>query len=139
MPKKTELSKIASGNKEILFDLLAEKGIQEVHVTFEGSGDDGNLEDSDLPKDVKSIFVEGCKIDEGDTWVGGKVKKNFKQGAELEEIVQSLCYEALEVLHGGWENEDGAYGDFVFDVKRRTIHLDFNERYVESKLYEHDF
>lgn len=139
MAKGLKLTKIQSGNKEILFDLLEEKGIKTVNVTFEGSGDDGSLEESDLPKDVKKIFVEGCMIDNGTVWNNGKPQKKYKNGAEVEEIVQSLCYEFLESMYGGWENNDGAYGDFVFDVGRRTVHLDFNERYTESKLYEHDF
>lgn len=139
MSKGLKLTNIQSGNKEILFDLLEEKGIKTVNLTFEGSGDDGSMEESDLPKDVKKIFVEGCKIDNGTVWNNGKSQKKYKNGAEVEEIVQSLCYEFLESLYGGWENNDGAYGDFTFDVGRRTIHLDFNERYTESKLYEHDF
>ena len=45
----------------------------------------------------------------------------------------------LSDTHGGWENNDGAYGEFCFDASARTIHLEFNERFTSSELYTHDF
>ena len=41
--------------------------------------------------------------------------------------------------HDGWENSDGAYGDFTFDVAERTITLDYNERHMESDYSQHVF
>jgi hypothetical protein len=41
--------------------------------------------------------------------------------------------------HCGWENNDGAYGDFIFDVAKRTITLDFNERYTASDYSQNVF
>jgi ParB family transcriptional regulator, chromosome partitioning protein len=45
----------------------------------------------------------------------------------------------LEETHGGWENNDGAYGEFTFDVANRTITLAYNERHMESDYSEHVF
>src|SRR5258708_35533456 len=59
--------------------------------------------------------------------------------AELWDILETLCYHYLDLVHGGWENDDGAYGEFEFDVAKRAVHLDFNERYVDTNSYEHDF
>lgn len=53
--------------------------------------------------------------------------------------VESLAYDVLEQTHAGWENNDGAYGDIVFDVAERTIALDYNERYTASENYTHRF
>ena len=41
--------------------------------------------------------------------------------------------------HGGWENNDGAYGEYTFDVAERTITLDYNERHMESDYSMHVF
>ena len=40
--------------------------------------------------------------------------------------------------HGGWENNDGAYGEFCFDASARSIHLEFNERFTSSELFTHE-
>ena len=53
--------------------------------------------------------------------------------------VECLAYDVLERTHGGWENNDGAYGDITFDVAERTITLDYNERYTASENYTHSF
>ena len=50
-----------------------------------------------------------------------------------------LAYDFLGQTHGGWENSDGAYGDFTFDVAERTITLDYNERHMESDYSQHVF
>ena len=45
---------------------------------------------------------------------------------------QQLAFDFLSDTHGGWENNDGAYGEFCFDAAARCIHLEFNER-LEAK------
>ena len=50
-----------------------------------------------------------------------------------------LAYDFLEEVHDGWENEDGAYGEFVFDVGERTIRLEYNERVMTTSYSEHEF
>lgn len=135
--KKIDLDKVSSGNKEILFDILEKNAVDVVTVTFDGGGDDGSLEPSDLPEKVANILVEGSKVCQGTTWKDGKSRKNWKHDCTVEEVIEGICYEVLEILYEGWENNDGAFGDFTFDVKKRKILFDFNERYVESKLYEH--
>ena len=138
--KRFSLGKLSDSNREILFDILAREKVDKVTVQFEGSGDDGSLESSDLPDKIKKMVVKGSKVSQGTVWhPTGETTQKWKEDCTVEEIVQSLCYEVLELTHGGWENNDGAYGEFNFDVKERTAHLDFNERYTESELYEHDF
>ena len=50
----------------------------------------------------------------------------------LEDVVEQLAFDFLSDTHGGWENNDGAYGEFCFDAAARCIHLEFNER-LEAK------
>jgi hypothetical protein len=57
----------------------------------------------------------------------------------LEDVVEQLAYDFLSDTHGGWENNDGAWGEFCFDAAARCIHLEFNERFTSSELYTHDF
>ena len=57
----------------------------------------------------------------------------------LEDVVEQLACDFLSDTHGGWENNDGAYGEFCFDAAARCIHLEFNERFTSSELFTHDF
>ena len=57
----------------------------------------------------------------------------------LTDVVEQLAYDLLADTHGGWENYDGAYGEFCFDASARCIHLEFNERFTSSELFTHEF
>jgi hypothetical protein len=58
---------------------------------------------------------------------------------ETVDLLDSLVAEKLERTHCGCENNDGAYGDFTFDVAERTITFDYNERYTASEYSQHVF
>jgi hypothetical protein len=55
------------------------------------------------------------------------------------DAIERLAYDFLNDTHCGWENNDGAYGDFTFDVAERTITLDYNKRYTASDSTQHVF
>ena len=55
------------------------------------------------------------------------------------EAIAALCYDYLEQEHSGWENNDGAYGTFIFDVPKRTIELEFNGRFTDVATSHHHF
>ena len=57
----------------------------------------------------------------------------------MHDAIERLAYDLLEETHGGWENNEGAYGEFVFDVAERTIRLEYNERVMETEYSEHEW
>ena len=58
----------------------------------------------------------------------------------LREAVEVLCYDYLEQEYGrGWEDNDGAFGEFTFDVPERRIALDFNARFTDHTHHSHTF
>ncbi len=112
-------------NKKALFDALAAAKITQVIVTFDGYGDSGQVEDISalsggesiaLPKIEITIVRAICGIDE-----------ITESTMSVEDAVEQLAYDFLSETHGGWENNDGAYGEFTFDVEEGTITLDYNE------------
>ncbi|MEK8121629.1 DUF6878 family protein [Methylocystis sp. IM4] len=50
-----------------------------------------------------------------------------------------MVYRFLERSHSGWEDGEGAYGEFTFDVSARAITLDYNERFIDSLNSQHNF
>lgn len=57
----------------------------------------------------------------------------------LRDGIETLCYNYLEQHQGGWENNDGAFGEFVFNVAERRIELEFNGRFSDSTLFTYSF
>lgn len=130
-------AELLPGNKDGLFDALAAAGVTSVSVTFDGSGDSGQIEDvqayagdeaADLPE-VEIIIASPAWGDPG-----------FAAATmTVEQAIEQFAYDFLSSTHGGWEINDGAYGEFVFDVAKRTISLDYNARYTSSEYFSHEF
>ena len=45
----------------------------------------------------------------------------------------------ISKIYSGWENNDGAFGTFVFDVPARTVTLEHNERFTDVNTTSHEF
>jgi hypothetical protein len=127
---------IRARNKQILFAALAEAGIHRVTVEYDGSGDSGQIENIEAwSADNKRLpFPTGPRIQ--------FVPENpGSPSAEysLEAAIDTVAWDYLYDLHCGWENNDGAFGTFVFDVPARTLTLEHNERYTEVSTTTHEF
>jgi hypothetical protein len=113
---------VLTANKAALFDALAAAGITTVVVNFDGCGDSGQVEmieartgddDCALPAVEVEIASMGWGTDTID-----------RQTQPVSEAIETLVYDVLSQSHGGWENDDGACGDFTFDVAERSVTLD---------------
>ena len=105
------------GLKTQLFDLLESRGIVLVTVTFDGCGDSGQIEDISAFDEHGEVAMPEDKLANADG-----------DDQPVKDIIETLAYDLLESEHGGWENNDGAYGEFRFDVADRTITLGCNIR-----------
>lgn len=124
-------------NKAALFDVLANAGITHVTISFDGYGDSGQIEniearsgDATTPLPTHEIELAFAE------WASDEPRL---QKLSVEAAIETLAYECLRDAHDGWENSDGAYGEFLFDVASRRIRLDFNMRFTDSTNYKHEF
>ena len=135
--RDARIAALRPANKERLFDGLLAAGITHVTVTFDGSGDSGQIESIEAWSGKTAVEFPATEIDYAAlTWDDPEVE--IRQ-LSLEDVVEQLTYDFLSDTHGGWENNDGAWGEFCFDAAARCIHLEFNERFTSSELYTHDF
>ena len=131
-------AEILPHNKQVLFDALSAAGIDVVTFEFDGSGDSGQFE---APAGFDAENTE-VAIPAGEITV--KVV-DFETGTIREqtttprEYIETLAYDFLESTHSGWEDGEGANGEFRFSLSERTITLDYNERYVDYTHHEHEF
>ena len=124
-------------NKAAVFDALAASGITSVTVTFDGEGDSGQIQEiaayvAGNPHPLPDVAIEIQQA----PWGGGKLDSSH---GPLRDAVETLCYDFLSQEHGGWENNDGAYGEFIFNVAERTVELEFNGRYTDVATTSHSF
>lgn len=125
-------------NKAALFDTLQAAGINRVVVRFDGYGDSGQIEAveafdaADVAGNIPDVAIEFREV----TFDGPSVAA---RSVPVEEAIEMMAFALLEQTHAGWENNEGAFGDFTFDVTERSIAFDYNKRHIESTSYYHEF
>ena len=125
-------------NKIVIFDALSSTGITSITVTFDGCGDSGQIDDITAYAGEQETGFLATKVTLRVTsW--GQPKMTDRESPSSPEAIEDLCYGCLEQTHGGWENNDGAYGEFTFDVAERKITLDFNGRFTDTWSDAHTF
>lgn len=95
-----------------LLEQLRELGVETVTAEYDGSGDEGQI----------------------GTPEGGSVSLPH----ELAMAVEELFYGVLEELYAGWENNEGGFGQFVWNVQADKIHLAHSTRFESYDTEERD-
>lgn len=129
---------ILPGNKAALFEALTAAGIATVILRFDGAGNSGQIESVD----ACDAAANPAELPETAIAIAEVAFENLEiqiTPISPREAVENMAYEFLEQTHDGWENEDGAYGEFTFTVADQSIRLEYNERYIETHYYEHEF
>ena len=127
---------VAEFNKKALFDALRPLSITGVEVTFDGYGDSGQLDEPSFANATGAVDPPCGEIEVQSVLYDGSGIETAR--VSITEAIEQICYDLLGEHHAGWENNDGAYGDFVFDVTANTITYTHNSRYteVETSSYE---
>jgi hypothetical protein len=134
---KSAVTKANDLNKTVLFDVLSQFGVTKVIVDFDGEGDSGQIED--VTAFIGDVLFElpGNTITIHDTQWGSDMLTTSL--VPITEAIEGICYGYLEQEHAGWENNEGAYGEFTIDVAARKIELDCNIRFSSSENYKYEF
>jgi len=124
-------------NKAALFEALATAGVTLIVVTFDGYGDSGQIENIEVKAGDAVVAMPAGEVEIADAiW---DQPEPSRSPISIADAIERLAYDLLERTHCGWENNDGAYGDFTFDVAERTVTLDYNERYTASEYSQQVF
>jgi len=124
-------------NKTALFEALSAAGVTLVVVSFDGYRDSGQIEDVEVKAGDTVVPMPECTIEIAEA-LWDQPEPNHTS-ISIADVIERLVYDLLNDTRCGWENNDGAYGDFTFDVSERTITLDYNERYTASDYSQHVF
>jgi len=99
---------------------LQAAGIDSVQILYDGCGDSGCIES------ITYTDGQGSTVD-----VAGKL-------AMSEEQLMDLFYDLTQARHPGWENNDGAYGEFDWNLKDDALKHTHNDRFTDYDTTEHE-
>ena len=105
--------------------------------SFDGYGDSGQIENVEAKVGEDLVALPSGEVEIASAvWDQAEPERT---AMTVHDAIERLVFDFLGMTHDGWENSDGAYGDFTFDVAERTITLDYNERYMQSEYSQHIF
>ena len=124
-------------NKAAVFAALTAAGITALIAPFDGYADGGEIHSAEAKTGEEpaalpdtAVEVRSAAYDSEDITIAA---------LPLAEAVEALCYSLLEAHHDGWEINEGAYGEFAFDVATGVVSLDFNYRVESTEHHTHEF
>lgn len=124
-------------NKLSVFAALAAASITLVTVTFDGEGDSGQIQDVISQAGDATVELPTDQVEiQRTSWNTGKLDS---AQMTLPDAIEELCFDYLSQEHEGWENNDGASGEFTFHVEDSRIELDINQFYMDSTSFSHTF
>ena len=99
----------------ILITKLKEQDVAKVTVYFDGSGDDGDIQEIEY-FDVSDTAIDGLSDND---------ENKFK------DALYSLINNEIATI-GDWVNNDGGYGYVYIDTEKLTHTIDYYQRTVEE-------
>lgn len=153
--------------KEVLVK-LKEAGFVSAVVHYDGSGDSGQVEEISVfregePESYDAIVgsydwekIAAVRSERDailraipmtivshystfDRETGKFIEKQTPQERDLRAGLGELAYDWLSETHGGWEINEGSYGDLVVHVEEMMVTLEHNERIMEVNTHMHTF
>tara|TARA_R110000868_G_C10642796_1_gene744292 strand:- start:52 stop:474 length:423 start_codon:yes stop_codon:yes gene_type:complete len=110
--------------KETLLTQLNLLGAKHVYVDFRGGGDDGQIESvyykdrQDNHQDIPKDMISWTQVVYGD-------KPKITKEMSLVDVLEDLCYRALDEVSLDWCNNEGGQG---------YLHIDFTESPPKTDL-----
>lgn len=105
--------------RDRLLNYLDALGIKRLTVQYSGSGDSGQTDDISTEPEKRNLLLDELFED---------TEKSLK------EILDEFTWQAIEEHEGGFYNNEGGYGEVVFDTKNRTVTMEHNN-YVQETVY----
>lgn len=117
-------------SKSVMLADLAMCSVAVAVVEYDGSGDDGSLTGTSFfgTVDEYAKFRDPTR---------GRGAETVELSDEVREMIEDYAWDLLEAYYSGWENNEGATGEIIFDVNEGTVTIHHGVR-VESIEYEDD-
>ncbi len=115
-------------DRDRLIAILATHSVAVAVIKFDGSGDEGQIGDIDFFAADGAII---CTLEAPEP-LASRAGAPIPSLSALRTDLEQFAYDALFDLHGGWEDNDGGFGEITLDVVDKTATLDFNMRIIET-------
>lgn len=135
-----EEASILGRNRRILLTTLAQAGAVTATTTYVGCGDSGGVEDVSVEMPAETSFDMSALVTvfaERGVYENGRWGTTVvEQQLSIEQALRDFADEAIDLVHGGWENGDGGSGSVIFDCQADTVRIEHTAYFTDSDYEE---
>jgi hypothetical protein len=123
-------------NLRRILPVLRAQQVKQVRVSFDGSGDEGSIDDVSYEGaeiDDKTLMVEieiANRVLNGGKWSTTRELERKNLGEAIEHVTDDYLAEAGV----DWYNGDGGFGELIIDVVEGRVSLEVQVRVLESSM-----
>lgn len=99
--------------------IMISHNVNEMHITFSGGGDDG---------DINSIFFIGKE----DQIINLQNEIEKEKMDQINDICYNILYEELMEKDFDWVNNEGGYGTLIYKIEENEFEMDYSQNIVEE-------
>jgi hypothetical protein len=139
--RHVKLAEDTAAYRQLVCQKLINVGITNVDADYDGYGDDGQLEQLRFSKgdaEIERGTIDNHRLPRKPKKEGYHYPDDLTEDVGLYEAVEDIFYDYLELKFAGWENNEGAFGKFVWELATDKLRLDHSERYTDVNVTEID-
>jgi hypothetical protein len=135
--------------RSMILARLAEHGIGEVRIEFDGSGDEGQVEgisctkidgtpgSLDWPCNIPGK-VRPAVTSSGSPRMGEGASAGEARPMTMRELLDDWAYELLDDVGVDWVNSEGGFGEIIIMPAEDAVRCEMNVRVIEANYSEHE-
>lgn len=127
-------------NRAAIFTALRDDGVLRAIVGYSGSGDSGGTEGVRFEMPDGGTLTEiamAPQYRQSSQWRDGAWQTTVSlEDKPLEDALTDFAMDAVDQHYGGWEDNDGASGEVVFDATDGTIVIEHRAYFTDSEYSE---
>ena len=129
-------------NRSRISKALKRLGATHVVVSYSGSGDSGQIDEVEIRKGDSTLeptksALSLCSTSKWDSENSRWIENMKTKRKPLKEALEDFAYDWIESEYAGWENNDGASGEFTINVASDEFRLSHTYYYTEHETLEH--
>jgi len=136
------LTALIERRRPVVFATMRTLDITEIHITYDGEGDEGQL------TDIKGFrYPSGYRLTGGPEDMAARIDVDLTERHAIDagnndthlcffDFLDEFAWNLLNLRHDGFEINDGGFGTITITVADETIRMEMSDRFTDFSTTE---